>query len=170
MWNLVLCVSSRPRITQGYLGADAVIPWRQWGRYLDWTVAGLLRRWRTPRTLGERGEQVAARYLARRGYRILARRARDRLGEIDLVAVEGRTLVFVEVKTRRTHQPEVAVDARKQRQLTRAALSFLKRHDLLECASRFDVIAIRWPERGRPEVRHYRHAFQAQGPPGQMFA
>ena len=124
----------------------------------------LFRGWRHPLPLGQRGELAAARYLKRLGYTVLARGQRDRIGEIDLVAVDGRTLVFVEVKTRRNHDagsPSEAVDAAKQRQLTRAALSYLRRHDLLEQRARFDVIAITWPvSSARPTVEHFKNALE----------
>src|SRR3954468_5252024 len=84
------------------------------------------------RPLGRRGEDAAARYLKKLGYVIVARGHRDNIGEIDLVAVDGRTVVFIEVKTRTTHDaghPADAVDEAKQRRLTRLALSYLKRHD-----------------------------------------
>src|SRR3954465_5763188 len=89
----------------------------------------------SPKPLGRRGEDAAARYLKKLGYVIVARGHRDNIGEIDLVAVDGRTVVFIEVKTRTTHDaghPADAVDEAKQRRLTRLALSYLKRHDLLE--------------------------------------
>ena len=125
-----------------------------------------------PRTLGERGEAIAARYLKRRGFKIVARRDRSRLGELDLVAVEGRTIVFVEVKTRRSArkgQPTEAVDHAKQCQLTRAALTFLKSHGLLEEQARFDVIAIIWPKGVSPRIEHFRDTFSAKGPSRQFF-
>jgi putative endonuclease len=129
--------------------------------------------WRRYRSLGQRGERAAERYLRRLGYRIVARRDRGRLGELDLVAVDGRTVVFVEVKTRRTHQaghPAEAVDLDKQRRLTRLALAFLKRHDLLEYPARFDVLAVTWPQSARhPVVEHIPNAFEAVGR-GQMFS
>ena len=124
-------------------------------------------RWRAPRPLGEQGEAVAARFLRRIGYKIVARGHRDRIGEIDLVAVDDRTVVFVEVKTRRgasAGHPAEAVDAEKQRRLSRAALGFLRRHDLLEHAARFDVIAVVWPEKkGQPVIEHFQNAFPAVG-------
>src|SRR5688572_29785957 len=101
--------------------------------------------------LGRRGENAAARHLCRLGYVIVARGHRDAIGEIDLVAVDGRTLVFVEVKTRTSldaGHPADAVDDKKQRRLTRLALSYMKRHDLLENPARFDVIAVTWPGKG----------------------
>jgi putative endonuclease len=122
------------------------------------------------RPLGRRGENAAARYLRRLGYVIVARGARDNIGEIDLVAVDGRTVVFVEVKTRTSHDaghPADAVDEAKQARLTRLALSYLKRHDLLECRSRFDIVAVTWPEKGRrPVIEHYISAFEAVGVQG----
>lgn len=117
--------------------------------------------------LGRRGENAAARHLQRLGYVIVARGHRDNIGEIDLVAVDGRTVVFVEVKTRTSHHaghPADAVDEAKQRRLTRLALSYLKRHDLLDCSVRFDVIAVTWPaRRGRPTIEHFQSAFEAVG-------
>ena len=87
------------------------------------------------RALGQRGEGAAASYLKRRGYKIVARGDRAVLGELDLVAVDGRTIVFIEVKTRESHDaghPAEAVDSSKQRRLTRLALAYLRRHDLLD--------------------------------------
>jgi putative endonuclease len=117
--------------------------------------------------LGLAGEQHAARFLERLGYRILARGHRQRLGEIDLVALDGQTLVFVEVKTWRrgdVGDPSEAVDHRKQERLTRAALIYLKRRGLLEQAARFDVVSIVWPTpQAKPEIRHFINAFDAVG-------
>jgi putative endonuclease len=123
--------------------------------------------------LGDEGERLAARYLRRQGYTILARRYRTPLGELDLVARERDCIVFVEVKTRRHElagQPHEAVDARKQAQLTRLALAFLKRYRLLEQPARFDVVSIVWEETERePQIVHYRNAFEPPGR-GQMFS
>src|SRR5688572_13894401 len=116
-----------------------------------------------PKPLGRRGEDAAARYLRRLGYTIVARGHRDHIGELDLVAVDGRTLVFIEVKTRTTHDaghPADTVDEAKQQRLTRLALSYMKRHDLLEYPARFDVIAVTWPDRGRPTIEHFKSAFE----------
>ncbi len=117
-----------------------------------------------PRSLGKRGEAVAARYLRRRRYRIVGRGVRTGLGELDLVAIDGRTVVFVEVKTRQTGEqghPAEAVDLTKQRKLTLLATSYLKRHGLLRHAARFDVVAVTWPDGRRPKVEHIRNAFEA---------
>ena len=137
------------------------------------TLSQPLQRLLAPRPLGRRGEDAAARFLRKLGYTIVARGHRDNIGEIDLVAVDGRTIVFVEVKTRTTHDaghPADAVDDAKQRRLTRLALSYMKRHDLLECAARFDVIAVTWPVgRGRPTIEHFKNAFEPVGIDG-MFS
>ena len=94
-------------------------------------------------------------------------RPRTRFSEIDLVAFERGTVVFVEVKTRRgptADNPTEAIHADKRRRLTRAALAYLKAHGLLEQRVRFDVVAVRCDDQQRaPEIKHYRHAFRAQG-------
>jgi putative endonuclease len=117
--------------------------------------------------LGKRGENAAARYLRRLGYVIVARGQRGYIGELDLVAVDRRTIVFVEVKTRASQDaghPADAVDDAKQRRLTRLALSYMQRHDLLECRSRFDVVAVTWRnDRQSPQIEHFQHAFEPVG-------
>jgi putative endonuclease len=101
--------------------------------------------------------------------RVLYRGYRTKLGEIDLIARESETLVFVEVKSRRRGVPAEAVTREKQRRITMAALHFLRRYNLLEVRSRFDVVAIVWPDDRRPpEIEHIRNAFEAVGH-GQMF-
>ena len=128
------------------------------------------RGWLT-RLLGDEGERIACRHLKQQGYRILARQSRSRLGEIDLVALDGDTIVFVEVKSRRDQRegsPAEAVDLRKQRKLTQLALVWLKRRKLLGKRCRFDVVAVRWDDEGRPIVEHFRSAFEAADL-GQMY-
>ena len=116
------------------------------------------------RLLGAAGERAAARHLRRQGIRVITRGYRTSLGEIDLIAREGTTLVFVEVKTRRAGQPAEAVTPEKQRRLSLAALHFLRRFQLLESRCRFDVVAIVWPKGARtPSIEHLRNAFE---PPG----
>jgi len=125
------------------------------------------------RAFGNRGERLAAKYLRKLGYKILARQHRGRLGELDIIARDGSCIVFVEVKTRRSHaagSPAEAVNSAKQAQLTRLGLAYLKRHHLLNARSRFDVIAITWPESGgKPELKHFQNAFAPVGD-GQMFS
>ena len=148
---------------------------RSWMRRATRLAAALRRSsgtgWPEPQ-LGLRGERAAERFLRRLGYKIVARGERGAVGELDLVAVDGGTVVFVEVKTRRssTAVPAEAVDTQKQRQLTRLALSFLRRHELLEYPARFDVVAVHWPEAARrPNIQHYPNAFEAVGQ-GQFFS
>jgi len=113
--------------------------------------------------LGRWGESLAARYLERKGYAIVERNARTPYGEIDLIVLDGDTVVFVEVKTRRSKRfgwPEEAVTLRKQEHLLAAAQSFLVSHPELEGDWRFDVIAIRQVRPGEaPEITHFEHAF-----------
>jgi putative endonuclease len=93
--------------------------------------------------LGRRGERIAADYLERAGLVVIERNYRCRAGEIDLIAVDGETVVFVEVKLRRGgFDPLEAVDARKQVQIARAAFDFLLRRGLMSRPARFDVIAV----------------------------
>lgn len=114
--------------------------------------------------LGKRGELAAAKYLKKLGYKIIAQGSRFKRGEIDVIAVDGQTVVFAEVKTRSKldeDSPAAAVDLEKQRRLTRSALLFSKKHGLLNTAARFDVISIYWPkEAKRPEIEHIKNAFE----------
>lgn len=97
------------------------------------------------RELGETGEQLAARELERRGYAILARRYRTRYGEIDIVAEEGPTIVFVEVKARGGDEfgsPAEAVTPWKQRRLGAMAVDYLARRRVTGRPCRFDVVTV----------------------------
>jgi putative endonuclease len=121
------------------------------------------------RVLGQKGETHAASFLRKKGFRILARGYRTHQGELDLIARDGDTVVFVEVKARRHGQPAEAVTPEKQRRLTLAALHFLHRHKLLEQRCRFDVVTVLWPnEQREPTIEHIVGAFEAVGR-GQMF-
>ena len=91
---------------------------------------------------GRGGEDAAADYLRRRGFEILGRNVRFGHGELDIVALDGEVVVFVEVKSRRSRGGLEAVDARKQRQLSRLATLFLVRAGWLARAARFDVVAV----------------------------
>ena len=117
--------------------------------------------------LGQRGEQAAARYLRKKKYRIIEQRLRSPLGEIDIIAVDGRTMVFVEVKTRRSStfgRPSQSLRTTQQARLSRSASAYLKSHGLLQNASRFDVVEILWPREQRlPNIRHIPNAFPAVG-------
>ena len=113
--------------------------------------------------LGDRGENVAARYLRGLGYKIIVRNFRCEMGEIDIIARDGRTLVFVEVKTRVSDEPtpEENVNDPKQHQITKAAKFYLSRYGVPQPPARFDVVAIVWPTGRNPQVRHTPDAFDA---------
>src|SRR6266496_4383312 len=119
--------------------------------------------WR--RWFGTRSERAAARFLRRIGYRILVRNYTCPLGELDLIALDRQTLVFVEVRStgaNDTSGPAASVDLLKQQRLTRLALYFLKQKRLLEHPARFDVLTLSWPEDQRqPTIDHYKNAFEA---------
>ncbi len=122
--------------------------------------------------LGDKGERKAVRFLKQLGYRILERQHQAHFGEIDIIAIDGKQIVFVEVKTRRTTdagQPFEAVNRTKQKKIARAALAWLKSHRRLCQSCRFDVISIIWEsETGSPEITHFKHAFEAPGQ-GQLY-
>ena len=112
--------------------------------------------------LGERGEEIAAAYLKGRKFTIVERNFRCKAGEVDIIAREGKTLVFVEVKTRRNLSfgpPQSALTPFKQRQISKAALTWLARKKLFDASARFDVIAILLPDHDVPVIDHIRNAF-----------
>lgn len=114
--------------------------------------------------LGEYGEGLACAELTRRGYAILARRYRTRLGEIDIVARDGAVLVFVEVKTRNAARhggPLAAVTPQKQRRLTRMALDYLARSGTGGTPCRFDVVAVQIQPDGESQIELIRNAFES---------
>jgi putative endonuclease len=121
--------------------------------------------WR--RWFGTRSERAAARFLRKAGFRILARNYSGPLGEIDLIALDDRCIVFVEVRSTGSDdptRPAESVNDAKQRRLTDLALDYLRRHHLLEHSARFDVLAMSWPAGQRePTIVHHRQAFEAVG-------
>ncbi|PID80592.1 YraN family protein, partial [bacterium DOLZORAL124_64_63] len=105
---------------------------------------------------GRKNEKLALDYLKRQGYRILTRNYRTPMGEVDIIAEDGQTIVFVEVKARRTDRfghPKVAVTPAKQRHLSMAALTYLKETRNSGARARFDVVAIRYTG-DMPTVEH----------------
>ena len=130
-------------------------------------VNGLLQRLRAagPRP-GAAGESLACRHLESRGLVILARNFRCRSGEVDLVARDGETTVFVEVKERAGSTHGEACDAvtfGKRRRIVRAARIYAAARGLYESPLRFDVVSIDWTDDGRPRIRHDAAAFDADG-------
>lgn len=95
--------------------------------------------------LGKKGEELAVGYLQKLRYKILERNYRCKFGEIDIIALDRKTVVFVEVKTRSSKEfgsPQTGVTLRKQRQLAKVALSYLQKHHLFNRDARFDVVAV----------------------------
>ncbi len=116
------------------------------------------------RKYGEAGEALAVQLLEQRGYRIIETNYRTRLGEIDIIARDGDTIVFVEVKARRSPRfgnPKWAVTPRKQRTISMVALHYLKNTRQGQAKARFDVVAISSPE-GRPRFEIVQNAFDLQ--------
>ena len=111
--------------------------------------------------LGQEGERVAERYLKKKGYKLVERNYRCPAGEVDLIVLDRRVIVFVEVKTRTGNQfgsPLEAVQPRKQRKMMQAAQFFLSQKKLHQRDARFDVVGISWPAR-EPVVEHVENAF-----------
>jgi len=123
--------------------------------------------WR--RWFGTRAERAAERFLKKLGYRILVRNFICDLGELDLVALDRNSIVFVEVRSTESddrQRPAESVDLAKQRRLTRLAVYFLKQKTLLDHAARFDVLTVSWPEgQSEPKIEHFKNAFEAVGGP-----
>jgi len=116
--------------------------------------------------LGRRGEEAAARYLRGLGYRIVGRRERVLRGDIDIVALDGRVVVFVEVRSRSdtAHgHPAETVGYVKQRRIAELATAYIRRHRLEDASVRIDVVAVTFPADGRgdPVVEHYQNAFDS---------
>lgn len=115
-------------------------------------------------SLGDRGEIIAADFLAGQGYQVLEKKLRAPFGELDLIVQKDQILIFVEVKTRSTVQlglPEEAVDLPKQKQMTRLAEWYFQKNSLHHMKMRFDVIAILYDGRSEPQIRHIQNAFES---------
>jgi putative endonuclease len=100
---------------------------------------------------GKKGEELAADYLTKAGYRIVERNYRCVFGEIDIVAEEGDTLVFVEVKSRHSSsygEPQLAVDYRKQRKISTVALNYIEEKHKQGRNARFDVVSVKLSSSG----------------------
>ncbi|MEK9136049.1 MAG: YraN family protein [Bacteroidota bacterium] len=110
---------------------------------------------------GNKGELIAMHHLKRLGFEIVEMNYRFRRGEIDVVAKDGDTLVFCEVKMRENDEfgdPAYAITPKKQQQIRKVALGYLFEHELKEQDCRFDVVAIKM-SRGTPEINYIRNAF-----------
>ncbi|MBI4687390.1 MAG: YraN family protein [Nitrospirae bacterium] len=112
--------------------------------------------------LGREGEELAIKFLKKNGYKIIEQNYKTPLGEIDIIAKDGETLTFIEVKARESlqfGQPFEAVNYTKRKKITKVALSYIKKlKEVPPC--RFDVMSVYFKE-GRPEVELIRDAFEA---------
>ena len=112
--------------------------------------------------LGREGERLAEQYLKKKGYKLVERNYRCAGGELDLIVLDRRVVVFVEVKTRTGRgfgSPFEAVEFHKQQRMIRAAQYFLNVKKLHQRDARFDVVGISWPG-GEPLVEHIENAFE----------
>jgi len=111
---------------------------------------------------GAKGESLAIRHLKKNGYQILEQNYRNRLGEIDIIARENSTLVFVEVKSRKSTRygsPKLAVTACKQRRISLVALAYLKSTGQTRSRARFDVVTVT-AGRDAPRIEIIKNAFE----------
>src|SRR5215510_15511583 len=140
-----------PFTGSAYAGFSPKLATGEEGRMRSW------RRWR-----GQHGEQMAVQFLQHQGYRILHQNYRCRGGEVDIVAWDGSTLVFIEVKTKGQTvfgAPQAMVDARKQKKIAHVAMVYVQQHQLQDINIRFDVVAITLLPGMPPEMTHVLAAF-----------
>ncbi|MCS6860119.1 MAG: YraN family protein [Abditibacteriales bacterium] len=116
---------------------------------------------------GQAAEDVAARFLQSQGYRILTRNWRTRSGELDIVAEDRATVVFVEVRSKRSDDPtspQETITAKKQQQVSHAALAYVAQHNIQNRDCRFDVVEVFLNPDGKPaRVNLIKNAFELRG-------
>ncbi len=116
-------------------------------------------------SLGDRGEMAACGFLRARGYQILEKNYKCRLGEIDVIARRNGRLAFIEIKTRTSDQfgtPQEAVDLQKQKKIFTLAQWYLKEKKLEKTPVAFDVVAVLWKEGASPAIRLMADAFEKE--------
>lgn len=116
--------------------------------------------------LGAFGEDTACEYLGKCGYKVLQRNFGCRVGEIDIIAFQGDTIVFIEVKTRSSQRyglPSEAVSKTKQQRMVKTALYYMQKYKLLDYMCRFDVIEIIIDDEGNYQINLITDAFQYSG-------
>ena len=119
-----------------------------------------------PRAFGDQSEDAAAKFLNKMGYRIQQRNYRTRRGEIDIVAYDGDTLVFVEIKARRSFsfgEVHYAVDKKKRIKLSNLARYYIYRHQLKDQPCRFDLVLINSGSKRDPVIELMKNAFDFEG-------
>lgn len=113
-------------------------------------------------TYGRESESIAVKQLKKQGYKIVEQNYRSKLGEIDIIAKDKKTLVFVEVKARRSDRygsPKWAITPKKKRQMSKVALYYLKVTKQTNVKARFDVVTIRSLE-DKPQIDIIKNAFE----------
>ena len=115
--------------------------------------------------LGKEGEKRAEELLRYKGYKIIARNVRFSIGEIDLIAQVEKTIIFIEVKTRKSAEychPREVVDKKKRQKIKQMALRYYrnKKYAKMGFAIRFDIITLIWPEGEEPKIEHFVDAFR----------
>jgi len=116
----------------------------------------------TAHAFGKSGEEAALRYLKNKKFKIIRRNFRFLRGEIDIIAYEKKTLVFLEVKARKSKEfglPEESVTHSKQRQIKKVAKGFLAQNNLLDVQCRFDVLSLSFDEKKGYQINHIQDAF-----------
>ena len=116
----------------------------------------------TPYVLGKAGEEVALQYLKNKKYKIVTKNFRMYRGEIDIIAYDRKSLVFVEVKTRKSRKfglPEESVTFSKQKQIKKIAWGFLVKNNLQDVECRFDVLSLHFDEDKGYAIHHIKNAF-----------
>lgn len=122
----------------------------------------MIRNKQSPYALGKSGEKIALHYLRDKKYKIIAKSFRLFRGEIDIIALDRKTLVFVEVKTRKSRDfglPEESVIPSKQKQIKKIAQGFLAKNNLQDVECRFDVISLFFDENEGCSIHHIKNAF-----------
>ncbi|MBU1853337.1 MAG: YraN family protein [Candidatus Omnitrophica bacterium] len=112
---------------------------------------------------GKRGEDLAVSYLKRHGFEIVEKNYKTKHGEIDIIGNDKDCISFVEVRSKNTDKfglPEYTINRKKQTQLTKMALSYIKRYSLEDRVCRFDVICVEDVNSHSPKIRHIRNAFE----------
>lgn len=113
-------------------------------------------------SVGKKGEGLAAEFLRKNGYRIVENNFRNKYGEIDIIAIDGKTLAFIEVKTKTNDKfgpPKMAVGLKKQRQISKAALAYLTQKKLNNNPARFDVVGISMAD-NKTSIELIKNAFE----------
>ncbi len=115
---------------------------------------------------GREGEELALKFLKKKGYRIIERNYRCPYGEIDIIAMDSGVLVFIEVKSRSSEAfgvPAESVDARKQRHIIKASTDYMVKNGEVDSPARFDVVSIKTDASGGASTELIKDAFQAFG-------